>query len=525
MRSRQLGLARAEVPSEGEPDDAERQRTMDKLGAHFFWGYSGALDLLEAGGRPGNRDGGGGETSCESGCGKRQQLWALQVCAGDCRHVLRTLTSYFLSSQDGGEQPLGVGIKIYEKDVELLARQLLLLLVALDAQVDLKERVELFLEVHGNLELTERGEKAVDSYARQLEDWITSLKPHTSSSLLRFFDVSELKYQEKDELLRVFKSWRATKAVNAQALWDYRARKFYGDRYDFRKNLMDWDYHMRLSGKGAKEDPNVIKSSKSIVHHVHFRRWRMAGNSCEFRDKKYNAPNRTLMSTIASRLVQHRDRNLEAKGSSITAYGYFGDIQNPPYGSFGEEAWGEEERRRLFKKINKQYQHTAVDVSKSNLTYFMAALASRLGGSQKVCHCAMEVDEGGRVRVTIAAEKQHKVLSGALGGVTLKFGTGDKIRSKRDAAAYDAVIVGCRDAHLVRETPGLPCDSSTTLYVERCKNLVEVTKEHSASFDAKVGDLARESGWSEVETVVAGGSEHEDGGEEGESAYRKFYKK
>ena len=158
---------------------------------------------------------------------------------------------------------MGVGIKIYEKDVELLARQLLLLLIALDAQVDLKERVELFLEVHGNLELTERGEKAVDSYARQLEDWITSLKPHTSSSLLRFFDVSELKYQEKDELLRVFKSWRATKAVNAQALWDYRARKFYGDRYDFRKNLMDWDYHMRLSGKGAKEDPNVIKSSKS----------------------------------------------------------------------------------------------------------------------------------------------------------------------------------------------------------------------------------------------------------------------
>ena len=66
---------------------------MDKLGAHFFWGYSGALDLLEAGGRPGNRDGGGGETSCESGCGKRQQLWALQVCAGDCRHVLRTASS------------------------------------------------------------------------------------------------------------------------------------------------------------------------------------------------------------------------------------------------------------------------------------------------------------------------------------------------------------------------------------------------------------------------------------------------
>ena len=106
------------------------------------------------------------------------------------------------------------------------------------------------------MELTERGEGCglVRKAARGL---ITSLKPHTSSSLLQFFDVSELKYQEKDELLRVFKSWRATKAVNAQALWDYRAKSL-RDRYDFRKNLMD-GYHMRLSSKGAKEDPNVIK--------------------------------------------------------------------------------------------------------------------------------------------------------------------------------------------------------------------------------------------------------------------------
>ena len=63
------------MPSEGEPDDAERQRTMDKLGAHFFWGYSGALDLLEAGGRR-EIETAGGETNCrvavgrDSSCGR-----------------------------------------------------------------------------------------------------------------------------------------------------------------------------------------------------------------------------------------------------------------------------------------------------------------------------------------------------------------------------------------------------------------------------------------------------------------------
>ena len=135
------------------------------------------------------------------------------------------------------------------------------------------------------------------------------------------------------------------------------------------------------------------------------------------------------MSTIASRLVQHRDRNLEARlwyGRLRILWGH----SEPAVRLLQRGGLGRGGKAEALQKINKQYQHTAVDVSKSNLTYFMAALASRLGGSQKVCHCAMEVDEAG-VRVTVAAEKQHKVLSGALGGVTLKFGTGDKIKSKR----------------------------------------------------------------------------------------------
>ena len=36
------------------------------------------------------------------------------------------------------------------------------------------------------------------------------------------------------------------------AAWDGRCRKVYGERYDFRRNMVDWDYHMRLQvGGGA----------------------------------------------------------------------------------------------------------------------------------------------------------------------------------------------------------------------------------------------------------------------------------
>ncbi|QDZ24532.1 dynein assembly factor [Chloropicon primus] len=469
---------------------------MDKLGAHFLWGYSSALDLL-------------GDAGSEADVGRLQvvqegedsnpkgkEIWALQVCAGDCRHVLRTLSSLF-RGQSG--QGLVMGFKIYEKEVELLARQMLLLHIALDTQVDLKERVELFLEVHGNLELTGKAEKAVDAYAKQLEDWITSLKPAQSGSLLRYFDVSELKYQEKDELLRVFKSWRMTKEVNAQALWDYRARKLYGDRYDFRKNLIDWDYHMRLSGKDEEGENNVIKSNKSIIHHVHFRRWRMSGNSHEFRDKKYDAPNRTLMSTIASRLEQYKDRNMNAKGASVSAYGYFGDIQNPPYSSFGLDSWDEQEKERLFKRVNKQFQHTAVDVSKANLSFFGKTVLSRVNSSGNLCACNLTAEDG-LAKLAIHVVEQYKTIEEPMKQVRLKFSTGEKMRTKKTDPKYEFVIVGCRNAHLVKDMADLP---SSTLYVEACSNLVEVTKEHCASFESKVKELAIDSSWSDDKKEIS----------------------
>ena len=86
-----------------------------------------------------------------------------------------------------------MGFKIYESKIELLARQILLLLVVFDTGRDLKERIDLLLEIHGNIELTEKTETDIDCYAQVLEKWITSLKPDKVGSVLRFFDVSELK--------------------------------------------------------------------------------------------------------------------------------------------------------------------------------------------------------------------------------------------------------------------------------------------------------------------------------------------
>lgn len=67
-------------------------------------------------------------------------------------------------------------------------------------------------------------------------------------------------------------------------LRDHRLRGYYGERYDVRVNLVDWDYVMNL------------RKNASIIHKLHYTEWRMLGQAFEVREAKYTAANRTLAS-------------------------------------------------------------------------------------------------------------------------------------------------------------------------------------------------------------------------------------
>lgn len=51
-----------------------------------------------------------------------------------------------------------VEILVYEDNVEGLARHILLLVVLLDASLTVRERAEIFLEIHGNVLLQDKTE-------------------------------------------------------------------------------------------------------------------------------------------------------------------------------------------------------------------------------------------------------------------------------------------------------------------------------------------------------------------------------
>lgn len=100
-------------------------------------------------------------------------------------------------------------------------------------------------------------------------------------------------------------------------LREYRMRHQYADRFDFRANLMDWDYQFR------------VKPHVGIIHAKHFKQWRDTGVAFEFGDATYTNPNRSLASYAEGR----------EKGQSRLRRGFWGDILVGPYHAVGTAAY------------------------------------------------------------------------------------------------------------------------------------------------------------------------------------------
>ena len=136
-----------------------------------------------------------------------------------------------------------------DKPMEVLARHLLLLAAVTDWEVPVRHRANAFLELFGNTLVQRRTAKYISTKGRELENLLCD--GVGSETLRSLIDFSLLKHRERDEMQRVFKSWDTSVPFNAQELHDRRLRVLYKDRYDFRKNVIDWDYQWACPSAAA----------------------------------------------------------------------------------------------------------------------------------------------------------------------------------------------------------------------------------------------------------------------------------
>jgi len=282
------------------------------------WGFSPALDL-----------------------GKAENFNLIGT--GCPRNVLYTLHGSNL------ERKIEQNFNVIETQYDLIARQMLLLAIALDRDnYSLKEKVGLFVEVYGNTLVRSVTLDKLDSMLNTLIQAVTD----DDYLARRFpaFDLSDLRQKDRDALENVFLFWRTQRKkteIDIEKMWDSRLRTYLGTRYDYAQGAYDWDLNMRLV------DELKIKQVTKIEYH----RWRHTGVAFENHvEGAYKSVNRTLASGRVFSATNARDKSYRT--------GYWGDIITSPLISYGVDSRNSE----LLKLGNSMPTHSSEMITEWNLS-------------------------------------------------------------------------------------------------------------------------------------------------------------
>jgi len=232
---------------------------------------------------------------------------------------------------------------IHENHHEVHARHLLLLQVINNTSLTVRERMETFLSLYGNSLVREKDSLYLSDIAKEFVELVTDESSHPLTSVV---DLSHMKFKDRDILQDIFKGWDQSIPFDIEALRDQRCRGYYRDRYETRKNVMDWDY------------TTYIKECAGIIHWYHYKEFCFTGVAYETRLASYNTPNRSLASYTEAR---------GSKGTTVQVRGFWGDIINTPYHSFGTTA-DPQDKARLFRISGQLYKHTESDIAEFNVT-------------------------------------------------------------------------------------------------------------------------------------------------------------
>lgn len=339
----------------------------DAIGFLQFWGNSPALDLLSdqqasaygpaaektvASGIYEQKKEGGGE---EGGGDDEPMPWPLPegdetiniliIGGADMRHLVKTVSRR--RRQHAGQR---LRFFLHESHHEVLARHLLFLQIVNNKALPVRERMEIFLSLYGNTLVRERDSTYVNDIASEFVELVTDNSTHPLAEIV---DLTQLKYRDRDVLQDIFKGWFKGVTFDVESLREMRCRGYYRERYDYRKNLMDWDY------------TTYIKECAGIINWFHYKEFCHTGVAFETRLASYKSPNQTLAS-----YTEGKDR---AKGTTVQVRGFWGDIINSPYHAFCTTT-NPEDRARLFKISGSQYRHTETDIAEFNVTAFISEM-------------------------------------------------------------------------------------------------------------------------------------------------------
>jgi dynein assembly factor 3, axonemal len=211
--------------------------------------------------------------------------------------------------------------------------------------------MEIYLDLFANCLIRDKTSAYLEETARELIALVTEDEKKCKSVLKEVINFETLKFKDRDDLEEIFSSYLTCHKFDIETLRDHRMRGHFKERYDHRRNLVDWDYNMNM------------KDYAPYVNQLEYRKWRLTGIGFETRLATGSIPNRTLGSFVPGKNRKTKD--------NILIRGFWGDIINSPYLCFGQEVWEQEARTRFFKKVNYQSVYSNADVSEYNVQAYI----------------------------------------------------------------------------------------------------------------------------------------------------------
>lgn len=286
----------------------------------MFWGFSDALDLY------------GEYIEIVSPSDLPKTLNILLIGSSDPRHIIKSIAKSF-------HHDATINFYVIEGCPALIARHMLLTIVSLEPSesMSLQGKTQLFMDLFGNTLLRASSAGYLSSKANHLINFITE----SNEQMLPIFNVSQLKYLERDMLVKIFSFWREKDGnrFDIDAHWKRRLVQLLGQRYDTRTGAFDWDLQMRLKENGASQ-----------ICSQEYRHWRETGVAFTFPEFRQSHPNKTLA-------LETSNRNDRMYG------GYAGDIEIGPFCTFGLKCADE----RMLRSNYGQNEFRATDITERNL--------------------------------------------------------------------------------------------------------------------------------------------------------------
>lgn len=145
---------------------------------------------------------------------------------------------------NGSKRKGAINIYIHEKQYENICRDILLLTVLCERHMSQRERQEIFLDLYGNALLRDKTANYLEAIVNELIEFTLRVdeEDRCTSPLKEILNFGHLSWWERDKMVLIFSSYLKNHPFDMEKLRDQRMRHHFADRYDFRRNAIDWDF-------------------------------------------------------------------------------------------------------------------------------------------------------------------------------------------------------------------------------------------------------------------------------------------